>query len=326
MAEKYGIQTRVLVGDATTPVSSTSCVVYFGTAYNSNAEYSIPQHINTYSDYLNIFHSGSEPAGHLSLDDCAEYALSTIYGAWFVNCASEATTSEVAANAIKSLLEDALAYICLNSSDVPNIICIPGQQDATLLTALVGQCKGGINNTIHAQGFVDCAQAANQIKASGAPDATKITAPNTDGCLISCWGNVILDESAGTITKHIPASIVFSAMRAAQDAINTNGVPYRSIGNLRLSCKGLCTDVSGNLTRCTCRQDQMNDVVENGIISLVNKGNNRWYTWGDHTSAVADTNNKIYIIGYNDYNRLGINKPEEEFLYCEPFVFLKEEF
>lgn len=287
MPEKYGIKTRVLTGDASTPVSSSSCVVYFGAAYNSNAAYGVPQHVNTYSDYVTLYHSGSEPAGHLSLDDCAEYALANIYGAWFVNCASSASTSECAAADIKDVLENALAYICLNSSDVPNIICIPGQQDAALLTALVGQCKGGINNTIHAQGFVDCAQAANQIKASGAPDATKIAAPNTDGCLIAAWGNVILDESAGVITKHIPASIVLSATRAAQDAKNTNGVPYRSIGNLRISCKGLCTDVSGNLTKCTCRQDQMNEVVENGIVSLVNKGNNRWYTWGDHTAAVT---------------------------------------
>jgi phage tail sheath protein FI len=31
----------------------------------------------------------------------------------------------------------------------------------------------------------------------------------------------------------------------------------------------------------------MNEVVENGIVSFVNRGNNRWYTWGDHTAAVT---------------------------------------
>ena len=287
MSELYGIKTQVLQGQAATPVTSQTCVVYFGTAYNSNSYYGIPKHIYKYSDYVTLYHEGTDPATHLSLDVCAEVALSLVGDAWFVNCASSAGTSEATANAIKALLEDALAYICLNSSSVPNIICVPGQQDSALLAELVSQCKGGINNQIHAQGFVDCAQAANQILANGSPDSTKISAPNTDGCLVACWGNVILDESAGTITKHVPASIVFSARRAEQDAQNTNEIPYRSIGNLRINCKGLCTSVSGTLTRCTCRQDKMNDVVENGIISLVNKGNNRWYSWGDHTAAVS---------------------------------------
>ena len=287
MAEKYGIKVRVLEGAASTPVSSSSCIVYFGSAYNSNAESGIPQHIYSYSDYLTKYHSGSEPVAHLTLDDCAEYALSVVSDAWFVNCAASASTSECSASDISGVLEDALAYICLNSSDIPNIICVPAKQDATLLTALVGQCKGGINDVVYAQGFIDCAQAANQISASGSPDSTKIAAPNTDGCLIAAWGDVILSESAGVITKHIPASIVLSAHRAAQDAKNVNNVPYRSIGNLQVSMKGVCTNVSGTLTKCTCRQSEMNDVVENGIISFVNKGNNRWFTWGDHSAAVS---------------------------------------
>lgn len=287
MSERYGINAHVLTGDAQTPVSSSTCVVYFGTAYDSNVAYGVPKHISSYSDYVTLYHEGTDPSTHLSLDDCAEVGLSLIKEAWFVNCASDADTSEASASDIKALLEDCLAYICLNSSDVPNIICIPGTQDAQLLAALASQCKGGINKQYHAQGFVDCAQAANQITASGSPDSTKISAPSVDGCLIACWGNLILSESSGTITKHVPASMYFAALRAARDAENTNNVPYRSIGNLRVDCKGLCTNVSGTLTRCTCKQDKMNDVVENGIVSLVNKGNNRWYTWGDHTAAVA---------------------------------------
>lgn len=288
--EKYGIKTRVLEGAAATPVSSASCLVYFGNAYDSSEEYGIPKHIHSYSEYLSIYHEGTEPAGHLHLDDAAEYALSLVSDIWVVNCNLSGGVAEEAAANVKSVLEDALASICLNSSDVPNIICIPGYQDSTLLAALVGQCKGGINNTIHAQGFVDCAQAANQITPSGSPDATKITTPNTDGCLIAAWGDVILEESASAIAKHIPASIVLSAKRAEQDAKNVNAVPYRSVGNLRVSMKGVCTAVSGSLTKCTCRQEKMNEVVENGIVSFVNKGNNRWYTWGDHSAAVTAGN------------------------------------
>lgn len=63
----------------------------------------------------------------------------------------------------------------------------------------------------------------------------------------------------------------------------------------------------------------------NGERFIIDKNNIR-NIWTSNVIFLEDTNNKIYIIGYNDYNRLGINKPEEEFLYCEPFVFLKEEF
>ena len=289
MAEEYGIKTRVLQGAASAPASSASCLVYFGAAHASNVAYGIPKHIYKYSDYVTLYHAGNDPATHSSLDDAAQYALSIVSDAWFVNCNESVDTeyTSVSAADYTDVIEDALAYICLNSSDVPNIICLPAVQDTDVLAELVAQCKGGINNTIHAQGFVDCAQAANQLNSVGSPDASKIAAPNTDGCLIAAWGNVILDESAGIITKHIPASIVLSARRAEQDAKNANGVPYRSIGNLRVSMKGVCTKVSSTLTKCTCRQDQMNDVVENGIVSFVNKGNNRWYTWGDHTAAVT---------------------------------------
>ena len=147
---------------------------------------------------------------------------------------------------------------------------------------------------IHAQGFVDCAQTGAQVNAvNQTPNAAAITAPNTDGCLIACWGNVILDEDAdGVITKQIPASIVLSARRAEQDAKNINGVPYRSVGNLRVSMKGLCVtidvgDDEFESAKITCRQEYMSAIAENGIVSFVNKGANRWYTWGDHTAAVT---------------------------------------
>lgn len=285
MAERYGIKTRVLEAQVATPVHTETCVVYFGGAYNSNAKSAEPVHITSYEEYLDIYHGGTEPAGQLHLDEAAEYALNEIDGAWFVNCAPSASTSEPSASDITSALENALAWIVLNSSDVPNIICIPGgNNDSTLLSTLVAQCKGGINNTMHAQGIIDCVQDSDTQISNGNPVASAISVPKVDGCLIACWGDAILDRNTnGTVKKHIPASIVISATRAAQDAINTNNVPYRSVGNLRVDIKGVYVED----TECTCRQDKMNEVVENGIVSFVNRGNNRWYTWGDHTAAVT---------------------------------------
>ena len=284
MAELYGIKTRVLKGMAETPVSTATCIVFFGGAYSSSSNSNKPIHCDSYTDYLEKFHAGAEPAGHLLLDDAAEYALSRIDGAWFVNCNSESATAEPAAADIKAALDPALAWICLNSSDVPNIVCVPSATDKSLLDELVKQCKGGINNTIHAQAFIDCAQDGKTQVVNGHPVPSAIEVPIADGCVVAAWGDAILDRGPGGVaTKSIPASIVLAVARAEQDALNTNNVPYRSVGNLRVAIKGM----SVQSVECSCRQDKMNAVVENGIVSFVNKGNNRWYTWGDHTAAVS---------------------------------------
>ena len=284
MAELYGIKTRVLNGMAETPVSTATCIVFFGGAYSSSSNLNKPIHCDSYTDYLDSFHAGEEPTGHLLLDDAAEYALSRIDGAWFVNVKSESATEEPTAADLKAALDPALAWICLNSSDVPNIVCVPRATDKSLLDELVKQCKGGINNTIHAQAFVDCAQDGKTQVVNGHPVASAIEVPIADGCVVAAWGDAILDRGpTGVATKTIPASIVLAVARAEQDAVNTNNVPYRSVGNLRVAIKGM----SVQSVECSCRQDKMNAVVENGIVSFVNKGNNRWYTWGDHTAAVA---------------------------------------
>lgn len=284
MAELYGIKTRVLKGMAETPVSTATCIVFFGGAYSSSSNSNKPIHCDSYTDYLDSFHAGEEPTGHLLLDDAAEYALSRIDGAWFVNVKSESATEEPTAADLKAALDPALAWICLNSSDIPNIVCVPRATDKALLDELVAQCKGGINNTIHAQAFIDCAQEGKTQVVNGHPVPSAIEVPIADGCVVAAWGDAILDRGpSGVATKSIPASIVLAVARAEQDAVNTNNVPYRSVGNLRVAIKGM----SVQSVECSCRQDKMNAVVENGIVSFVNKGNNRWYTWGDHTAAVS---------------------------------------
>ena len=284
MAELYGIKTLVLKGMAETPVSTATCIVFFGGAYGSSSNLNKPIHCDSYTDYLDAFHAGEEPTGHLLLDDAAEYALNRIDSAWFVNVKSESATEEPSAADLKAALDPALAWICLNSSDVPNIVCVPRATDQALLDELVKQCKGGINNTIHAQAFIDCAQNGKAQVVNGHPVPSAIEVPIADGCVVAAWGDAILERGpAGVATKSIPASIVLAVARAEQDALNTNGVPYRSVGNLRVAIKGMTVQS----VECSCRQDKMNAVVENGIVSFVNKGNNRWYTWGDHTAAVS---------------------------------------
>lgn len=63
----------------------------------------------------------------------------------------------------------------------------------------------------------------------------------------------------------------------------------------------------------------------NGNRFTIDKDNVR-NVWASNVIFLEDTNDKIYIIGYNHNNRLGTNKPAEEFLYCEPFDLFQEEF
>ena len=101
--------------------------------------------------------------------------------------------------------------------------------------------------------------------------------------------------------------------------INEQSVMHTIIswGNPSVAIKKLCYTL-------IVRKDKI-ILWTNGERFIIDKNNIR-NIWTSNVIFLEDTNNKIYIIGYNDYNRLGINKPEEEFLYCEPFVFLKEEF
>lgn len=285
MAEKYGIKTKVLKGDASTPVSTATCVVFVGYAGESTVSLGKAKYLTSIDEYLSHYHGEDADPVLSTLDVAAGWALNHIDGAWFINCnttGTDAPLTELDGSEIVNCLETALAEICLTTSDVPNIICMPQIQRENALAALVGQCEGGINNVIHAQGFVDCANDADQVDANGNPVAAEITVPYKSGYLVCGWGECVIGEN-----NYVPASVVLATRRAVEDAKNTNNVPYRSVGNLQVPIKGIAVDLYGTHKVCTCRQEKMNAVVENGIVSFVNKGANNWYTWGDHTAAVS---------------------------------------
>lgn len=265
MAEKYGINARVIEADAQSPVTSASCIVYLAKSSSTKLETGKPYFINTYDEYLSTAFDGSAPASMSTLDMAAKVALEHVQGIWVVNTESPET-----------VIDAALTTICMTTSDIPNIVVCPGLSDKTKLDTICGICDGKIAGKYHAQVFYDIAQSANQLS-NGKPVADKIKPSCIKGNAVACWGTVALDS-----TKY-EASIAISALRAEQDAKNTQNVPYRSVGNLRISMDTLLC----NSSAVTCREDYMNSVVENGVVSFVNRGSNQWYTWGDHSAAVS---------------------------------------
>ena len=300
MAYKYGIKTDVKESISQAPVSTESCLVFFGNPYNSAAESGKAIRCNNYKEYLNKFHSGSTPTKELSLDIAAKLALSTVDHVWIVNCASSGSTTEVANNKIQNALEPALNSIVLNSSERPNIICIPALNErgatnrADLLAELARLCHGGICGRYSAFALVDVDQSDSQVDSNGNADAEHITKVCTDGYIKNCWGYTILErDEDGAPSAMCNASIIGAIKLAEQDGRNTGGVPYRSLGNLLCNnVKGLCIRyVSSDQTHTeeiNGVQDNITEVVKKGIDSFINSGNSQWRTWGDHTSAFID--------------------------------------
>jgi hypothetical protein len=303
MAYKYGTKAVVKDSIGQLPVSVIDCVVYFGCAYGSSAHVGEAVKCVSYRDYINTYHGGNEPGSRLALDDAAKIAFDKvgIDHAWFVNVAASVTDeSSVDNDDIASILDDSLASICLNTSERPNILCVPAIQAhagtlSDLVTALASICDGKINDSYSAIAVLDVAESADQVSASGKAVPDQISKDTTDGHIISCWGRVISERNAnGTVKSADYLSSVISAMYAAQDAKNTSNVPYRSIGNLNISwAKGLCIyAMSGGGSpayfECTARQSNMTDICAKGVTTICNHGNQNITTWGDHTSAFSD--------------------------------------
>lgn len=298
MTYRYGVKVAVKDSIGAAPVTTGSCVVFFGGAYMC-ADVGKVAKCNSYQDYIDEFHGGdseniSEP---LALDESAEIVFSKVGldHAWFVNCTDQAECESDVSNAeIKAQLDNACAYICLNSSERPNILCVPAIHEhegsaSDLISSLAALCHGHINDAYSAIGVVDCSESAAQIANNKAVPA-QIAKDSTDGLIISTWGRVVTERNgSGAIIGTNRLSSIIASKYALQDAANTGGVPYRSIGNLPVSwCKGLCINNGSGFIECSARQANMTDIAAKGIVTLVNLGSGTWHTWGDHTSAFSD--------------------------------------
>lgn len=204
MTYRYGVKVAVKDSIGAAPVTTGSCVVFFGGAYMCASEGKIAK-CNSYQDFLDAFHGGAaenivEP---LALDEAAEIVFNKVGldHAWFVNCSDEAESESEISNAdIKAQLDNACAYICLNSSERPNVLCVPAIHEhdgsaSDLITALATLCHGHINDAYSAVAVVDCSESAAQISSSKAVPA-QISKDSTDGLLISTWGRVVTERNS----------------------------------------------------------------------------------------------------------------------------------
>lgn len=382
MAEKYGIQAKILESIAETPVSTQTCILFVGWAYNSE-EGNTPHRCTSYKDYLNTFHpgedkpfystgsqtitsgstyftpsgmeghiqkidfvkdaqgravncylgndnriyfSGTAPAGEitygiyirgLSLDDCAKCAFQVVglESAWFVNVETEITDEKGDADTgeLSYILPDVLDYIVSNSSDRPNIVCLGGPLGHTVAEQVSTYIDAAIGGKYSAMGIYNAEAKAQQTSENDAPVTSEIQSASRSGNMYCVWGTPTTGENPRE--TYLDGAAYVACILAKQDGKNIQNLPYRSVGNLDspqiYSVVNMYEDTSSRFVykACTCKQNDMNAVVENGIISFCNHGNRVFSTWGDHTSAVraGDVDDEIYRFDTNIRMAIAIN-------------------
>lgn len=288
MAEKYGIQSKLIQSEAQTPVAVGTELVVIGFA-KELANYLKPVKITSYDEFVSTF-----GADKLSLERGVYSALrlANLDHVWVINC-TNANSLTVAtcknAEVIKGI--NVLDDIYMEHGVIPNLVVVPWtwQQkgDQTTQTQVLAAAKtkcGNIADRFKAQVVYDIENKADQV-VDGKVVVEKITPELKDECALAVFGDVIIEFNSGNIVDVVPGSTYVAALRALQDSKNTGGIPYRSVGNLDApSCLGICHTTT-NRSVLKLSYAEATDVQEKGIITWLNQGRNRFTTWGDHTAA-----------------------------------------
>lgn len=275
---RYGVSVQVKDAVGRLPISSKTIVAYIGaTGVAGVSKLGEPFKCSSYSEYLEHYSAAPETLG--TLDECARAAFDVVglSDAWFVPI----TDAKQTVDDIGKAADDALAAI-VDAGEIPNVICAP--YDSTIadnLQALAKLCDGGIADSYSAILVTDAKTETNQIE-NGRISATNAPAPSVrDGHVVCAYGRVLQSDG-----KTLPLSAVLAAMYAEQDAKNTGEIPYRSIGNLRVSSAvGLVIDEDNPIPT---RHSEANKLAAAGLVTLISLGGGVFNTWGDHTSLVSD--------------------------------------
>lgn len=297
MPEKYGVQAQLVESIASTPVSTSTNIVFIGAApiqkvsgYADKNLINNPIYISSMSDYATKLGGNPTDAdwGDYNLNQAAEAAFSVvgISGAYFINVHNPDDSDED--------LDDDAVYIGTASAKtgiyaiqrifpyhgvVCNLACCPGRTSGSIITALktnVTKANG------HWDGmFVfDVVQSASQA-IDGVVNVDNVTNlfKNENG--IAVWPSV--KTQAGNA---ISGAAVVCALYAKNDGLR-NDIPVRSIGNTQVSVLGACLQDDPDVI-LYMEESDATSIQEDGVITFLNTGGGVYVTWGDHTSLVAN--------------------------------------
>ena len=317
MAEKYGIQAVIKPSISERPVSIGTELVFIGCAATASKVYE-PVKLTSFKDYKDTYGEVTTPT--LSLEKSAQYAFDIcgVDHAWFINCSSSSTSTDKGFSAanIKAGV-DSIDEIYSNHGIVPNLIVLPmnsmHETPSTIAAYAATKCLK-INDLFKAQLVIDNSIADSDlteiVKSSTSTGTYKnklsIDKDCADGNVIACLGDGVIGRDEYT-TQTVPCSVILACTRASQDALNTGDVPSRSAGNLKTKgVIGYQVDVINGQQiehRPIVNTDTINNTLAAaGYALLVNKGQNIYHIWGDHTAAVhgdGEVDDELYRFDSN---------------------------
>lgn len=299
MPEKYGVYAQLVESIASTPVSTSTNIVFIGaapiqkvTGYASKDLINRPIYISSMSDYAAKL--GGDPSdadwGDYNLNQAAEACFSVvgISGAYFVNVhdpdngSEDLTTDTVYIGSAASktgiyAIQKLFPYYGV----VCNLACCPGRTSGDIVSALKTNITKA-NGHWDGMAVFDVVQAANQA-VNGIVDVSKVTNAYKNENTIAVWPFV--KTQAGNV---ISGAAVVCALYARNDGLR-NDIPVRSIGNTQVGILGACLNASldANKTVLYMEESDATSIQENGIITFLNTGGGVYVTWGDHTSLVT---------------------------------------
>lgn len=293
MPEKYGVYAQLVPSLASTPVDTSTNIVFIGAAQIENVDdwaqkdlINRPIYISSLSDYEKKLGGGLASSG-FNLSEAAEAAFSIvgISGAYFINV-HDPNNAEEDLDADALYIGSAAAQTGIyavqklwpNYGAVPNLICCPGKTSGAIVTALKTVATKS-NGHWDGMAVFDVVQAAAQV-VGGIAQPAQVTNSNKFENGIAVWPSV--KSASGNV---ISGAAVVCALYAANDAARNN-IPVRSIGNTNVSILGACLRADGVII--SMEEADATEIQQNGIVTFLNVGGGTYVTWGDHTAAMSN--------------------------------------
>lgn len=293
MPEKYGVYAQLVPSVASTPVDTSTNIVFIGAAkielvdgWENKDLINHPIYISSLSDYEKKLGGGLASDG-FNLTEAAEAAFSVvgISGAYFINVHDPNVEDEdlksdelfIGSAAAKTGIY-AVQRLWPLYGAVPNLICCPGKTSGAIVTAIktvATKCNGHWDGMAVFDVVQDAAQAVN-----GIVQTEDVANDNKFENGIAVWPSV--KSTSGNV---ISGAAVVCALYAANDAARNN-IPVRSIGNTNVSILGACLRSDGVIL--SMEEAEATQIQQNGIVTFLNVGGGIYVTWGDHTSAMAN--------------------------------------
>lgn len=323
--EIYGAFASLTKSQATTPISTATNVAFIGAApcvdENDNPIVGVPINeptiITSVSDYAAKFGGAIGDGWSLSQAVEAAFSMCNLSHIYVINVfdpsnmsdESDVTDSEIIG--VSSLQTGcyALQKMYPKHGAIANVVCCPLRSSADIVAALkanVTKANG------HWDGIVvyDCAEASNQVNVNNIAQVANIISGKTasDERLIANWPHV--KSSSGNVIS----GAAYKACLYAQTDAENNGIPKRSIGNLRANGVSYLCLKAAPTAPIILEEADATQLSADGITSFINIGGGIYYTWGDHTSeftngsvsderARFDTNMRVLFSITNRFQR-----------------------